>query len=92
MASRSAIACSSTVPVGLDLPECGRRQVDRRVERQRGELLALGVGYRLGLALGELTQAAQQVLGISTERKPEAAAAFHAVSLAQACNWPRPRP
>ena len=44
----------------LDLPERGRGQVDGGVERQRGELLAVGVGNRLGLALRELTQAAQQ--------------------------------
>ena len=78
MASRSAIACSSTVPVASIWPSAADGQVDGGVERERRELLALGVGNGLRLSLGELAQAAQEILGIATERKPEAAASFHA--------------
>ena len=75
MASRSAIACSSTVPV-VDLTQCGGGQVDG-VFSVSVALLPVGVGDRLRLLFRELTQAAQQILRIATERKPEPAAAFH---------------
>ena len=75
IASRRAIACSSGAPVDLHLRERGGRQLDRRVQRQRRELLALRLLHRLGLLLGELAQPAQEILGIAAER--EAAAAFH---------------
>ena len=56
-------------PRDLDALERGRRQVDGRVQRQRGELLALRLRDRLGLVLGELAQAAEQILGVSAERE-----------------------
>ena len=58
----------------LHLGECRGGQLDGRVQRQRGELLALGLLHGLGLLLGELAQAAQQILGIASERKTT----FHA--------------
>jgi uncharacterized hydrophobic protein (TIGR00271 family) len=52
-------------------------QLDGRAQRQRRELLALGVLHRLGLFLGELAQAAQQILGVAAEhRKALAHAAY----------------
>ena len=78
MASRSAIACSSTPPVGLHLSERRSRQLDGRVQRQRRELLALRLLHRLRLLLGELPQPAHQVLGVAAEGESESAAAFHA--------------
>jgi hypothetical protein len=56
-----------------------RRQLDSGVERQRRELLALGLLDGLGLLLGELAQAAKQVLGIASER--ETLAAFHGATV-----------
>src|SRR5262245_5668462 len=66
-------------------------QLVRRVQRQRGELLALGLGYRLRLLLRELAQAAHQVLGITPERKAEAAL-FHALTVAVTRGRPCNRP
>ena len=74
IASRSAIACSSTPPCGCDLRERGRRELDGGVERQRRELLALRLLDALRLLLGELAQPAHDLLGIATESK---ASAFH---------------
>ena len=62
------------------LPEGGGRQVDRGVQGQRRELLALRLLNRLRLLLGELAEAAQEILGISSERKAEAAS-FHEASV-----------
>src|SRR5581483_11142898 len=59
-----------------DLRERGGRQLDGGVQRQRGELLALRLLHRLGLLLGELAKAAQQILGVAAEGKSESAA-FH---------------
>ena len=67
MASRIAIACSSGVPATCDLRERRRGQLDRRVQRQRRELLALGLLHRLGLLLGELAQAAEEILRVAAE-------------------------
>src|SRR4029077_4970924 len=53
-------------------------QLDGRVERERGELLALRLLDALGLLLRELAQAAHEVLGVAAEGESEAAAAFHA--------------
>ena len=75
IASRSAIACSSTRALRLHLRERRRGQLDRGVERERRELLALRLLHVLGLLLRELAQAAHEILGIAAEGK----AAFHAV-------------
>src|SRR5262249_49755469 len=64
-----------------DLRERRRGQLDRRVQRQRRELLALGLLHRLGLLLGELAQAPEEVLRVAPERESEAAA-FHGMRLA----------
>src|SRR5262249_33273223 len=56
------------------LAEGRRGQVDRRVQRQRRELLALRLLHRLGLLLRELAQAAQEILGIAAEWETKAAA------------------
>ena len=77
MASRIAIACSSGVPLTSICDERRGGQLDRGVQRQRRELLALRLLHRLGLLLGELAQPAEQVLGIAAERESESAA-FHA--------------
>src|SRR5712692_6287601 len=66
----------------LHLRERGGRQLDRRVQRQRRELLALRLLHRLRLLLGELTQAAQQILWIAAERKAHAAL-FHALKASE---------
>jgi hypothetical protein len=58
----------------VDLLERRCGQLDGRVERQRGELLALRLLHRLRLLFGELAQAAQEIFGIAAERKT---AAFH---------------
>ncbi len=50
-------------------------QLDRGVEGQRRELLALGLGNRLGLARCELLQVPHQLIGIAAER--ESKTAFH---------------
>ena len=65
---------------GLHLRECRGRQLDGRVQRQRGELLALRLLHAFRLLLGELPQAPHQVLGIAAEGKSESAAAFHALN------------
>ena len=82
MASRSAIACSSTPPLRLHLLQRRRGQLDGGVERERRELLALSLLHALGLLLGELTQAAHQIVGIAAERESEASTAFHAARVA----------
>src|SRR5262245_38967227 len=64
----------------LNLLQRCRGELDCRVERQRGELLALGLLHRLGLLLGELAQAAHQVLRVPAEWE---AAAFHRPRLAK---------
>ena len=69
IASRIAIACWSAGPSTCDLRERRRRQLDRGVQGQRRELLALRLLHRLGLLLGELAQPAQQILGIAAERE-----------------------
>ena len=76
IASRRAIACSSAPPSRLHLRERGGGELNRGVQRQRRELLALRLGDRLGLLLGKLAQPAHQVVGIAPDR--EAEAAFHA--------------
>src|SRR5581483_7085427 len=67
----------------LHLRERRRGQLDGGVQRQRRELLALRLLHRLRLLLGELAQAAEQVLGVAAEREAEAAASFHAGRLAE---------
>ena len=62
MASRNAIACSSAAPV-TRAGAAPRGQLDRGVQRQRRELLALRLLHRLGLLLRELAQPAHQVSG-----------------------------
>ena len=69
IASRRAIACSSGAARRLDLAERGGGQLDRRVQGQRRELLALRLRDRLGLLLGELAQPAHQILGVTAERE-----------------------
>ena len=59
----------------LDLAQRGGGQLDRGVQRQRRELLALCLRDRLRLLLGELAQAAHQILGVTAKGKVEAA--FH---------------
>ena len=65
------------VGAALDLhPLQGRAgQLDRGVEGQRRELLALGLGVRLGLARRELLQVPHQLVGIAAEGESETA--FH---------------
>src|SRR4029450_6928545 len=60
---------------GRDLRERRVRQFHRGVEGQRRVLLALGLLHPLGLLLGELAQAPQDLLGVAAERKE--ASAFH---------------
>src|SRR5918912_1489016 len=68
----------------VDLPEPRPGQLDRRVQRQRRELLPLRLLHRLSLLLGELAQAAHQLLGVAAERESEST--FHARHL----SWPGP--
>ena len=77
IASRRAIACSSGPPRHLHALERGGGQVDGRVQRQRRELLALGLGDRLRLLLGELAQRAHQVVRVAPEREAETAFLAH---------------
>jgi hypothetical protein len=58
----------------LHLGERRGGQLDRRVQRQGRELLALRLLHVLGLLLGELAQPAQQVFRIASKRET----AFHA--------------
>ena len=81
MASRRAIACSSSRR-RLHLLQRGRGQLDGGVERERRELLALSLLHALGLLLGELAQAAHQIVGIAAEGESETATAFHAARVA----------
>lgn len=60
---------------GLHLRQRCGGELDRGVERQRCELLALRLLHALGLLLGELAQAAHQVFRIA----PEGKAAFHGI-------------
>ena len=69
IASRSAIACSSTPPVGWTCASAAAVSSTAVFERQRRELLALRLLHALGLLLGELAQAAQELLGIAAERE-----------------------
>src|SRR4029453_2062551 len=64
-----------------DLRERRVGQLDRGVQRQRRELLALRLLDALGLLLGELSEAPQDLLGIPAER--EHASAFHGVSVVE---------
>ena len=82
IASRIAIACSSPPPWSCDLRERRRRQLDRGVQGQRRELLALRLLHRFGLLLGELAQPAEQILGIAAEREASETT-FHAATLAK---------
>src|SRR5439155_26194106 len=65
-------------PLNVHAFQRGGRELDRRVQRQRRELLALRFLNRLGLLLGKLPQAAQEILWVSAERE---AAAFHGASV-----------
>ena len=67
------------LPLYLHSLERGACQLDSRVQRQRGELLALRLVHSLGLLLGELTQAAHQLLGVAAKRKAEST--FHAITV-----------
>ena len=51
--------------LSLHLAESGGGELYRRVERQRRKLLALRLGDRLGLLLGELAEPAHQIVGIA---------------------------
>ena len=70
IASRSAAACSSGPPVGCDLLQRGRGELDGGAQRQRRELLALRLLDALRLGLRELAQPAQDLLRVTarTER------------------------
>src|SRR5579864_5757740 len=66
---------------GLNLLERRGGQLDRGVERERRELLALRFLHALGLLLRKLAETAHQILGVAPERESEATApatAFHA--------------
>ena len=63
--------------VDVHLLERGAGQLDRRVERERRELLALRLLHRLGLPLRELAQPAHQVFRVASQR--EAESTFHGV-------------
>ncbi len=63
--------------VDLHLAERRRGELDRGRQRQRRELLALRLLHRVGLLLGELAERAEEILGIATAEREEAAAAFH---------------
>src|SRR5204862_4188387 len=76
----------------LDLGERRGCELDCGVERERRELLALRLLHALGLLLGELTQAAHEVVGVAAERETKAAAAFHTSRLAVPCTCARPPP
>src|ERR1700730_1554881 len=78
----------------LDLRQRGGGELDRRVQRERRELLALGFLHALGLLLRELAQAAHEILGIAPEGESEATAtaAFHEPRLAVPCSAARPLP
>ena len=93
IASRSWSACSSTEPGRLHLRERRLGQLDRGVERQRRELLALRLLDALGLLLGELAQTPHDLLGVAAER--EEASALHAqgydVRLVERAAVARPR-
>ena len=78
IASRRASACASGGPSTWMLPERRRGQLDGGVQRERRELLALGLLHRLGLLLRELAQRAEELLGIAAAEREEAASAFHA--------------
>ena len=67
------------LPLYLHSLERGACQLDSRVQRQRGELLPLRLVHSLGLLLGELTQAAHQLLGVAAKGKAEST--FHAITV-----------
>ena len=79
MKPRRAAETSATVGRAVDLDPAERRgrEVDSRVQGERGELLALGVLDGLGLLLREFAQRAEEILGIAPAEREEAAAAFH---------------
>ena len=77
MASRIAIACWSGVPLDLHLRERRGGQLDRGVQRQRRELLALRLLHRLGLLLRELAQAAEEILRVAAEGNPNPPPSMH---------------
>src|SRR3989442_14552853 len=85
------VAESDRLPVGgpfdLQLRERRRGQLDRGVQGQRRELLALRLLHRLGLLLGELAQSAQEIFRVAAEGESETAASFH---VEQASNAPPP--
>src|SRR5215211_115867 len=60
-------------PLHLHLGQRRRRQLNGRVQRQSRELLSLRVLNALGLLLGELTKAAEEILRIAAQRKAEPA-------------------
>src|SRR5439155_23158781 len=59
-------------PRGLELTECSGGELDRSVQRQGRELLALRLLHRLRLLLRKLAEAAQEIFGIAAEGE-----AFH---------------
>ena len=67
----------------LDLGQGRRAELDGGVQRQRRELLALGLLHRLRLLLGEFAQATKEILGITAEREAERATTLHPGTLAQ---------
>ena len=60
----------------LHLPERRGGQLDRGLQRQRRELLALRLLHRLRLLLGELAQRAEEILGITAAEREETSAAL----------------
>ncbi len=79
IASRRAIACSSGVPGGWSCAQRCAGQLDRRVQGQRRELLALRLVHRRSLLLRELAQTAQEILGIAAERKLNPPSMVHGI-------------
>ena len=75
--------------LSLHLAESGGGELYRRVERQRRKLLALRLGDRLGLLLGELAEPAHQIVGIAAHRETETT--FHAPTVAIPCSSTRRR-
>ena len=65
----------------VDLLKRSRGELDGGVQRQRRELLPLGLLHALCLLFGELAQPAHDVLGIAAEGKTKAAA-FHFATVA----------
>ena len=78
IASRSAAACSSGAAGRLHLLQRGGGELDGGAQRQRRELLALRLLDALRLGLRELAQPAEDLLGVTAQRKE--ATAFHAAA------------